>query len=365
MPTSQMSGGREEYDRRVAPSVRRSRLAEAVDGLGDDRPDDRVLRRRALDTIATLVPFEHFVFVLTDPETTVGVSPLAEVPEGAALPGLIRLRYLSRPARWTALPEPACTTLRALDDRPGSGGWSAALAEHGVRDVLLAVLRDRHGTWAFLDLWRHDGVFRDDEVAAVAEALPVLTSQLRAAVGRTFVAPSSGTSTPRQHPGVLLLDDDLAPVAGTPALQDWLATLLPPAADASPVPASAFNAGAQLLAVEAGVDAHPPSARVAVASGTWLTVSAERLTYQAQGASIAVTYAVASAADRLEVFVRACGLSARERDVVRAVATGGDTRALARTLGISDLTVQDHLKAVFARTGAATRAELLARALGH
>ena len=131
------------------------------------------------------------------------------------------------------------------------------------------------------------------------------------------------------------------------------------------MPASAFNVGAQLLAVEAGVDTHRPSGRVAVAPGTWLTVRAERLSRPAMEASIAVSYGIASASDRLDVFVRAHALSAREGDVVRAVATGADTRGVGRLLGITELTVQDHLKAVFARAGAVSRADLLARALGH
>ena len=50
--------------------------------------------------------------------------------------------------------------------------------------------------------------------------------------------------------------------------------------------------------------------------------------------------------------------------MVVAVATGLDTRGVSRRLGITELTVQDHLKSVFARTGAASRADLLARALG-
>ena len=348
----------------MGTSLRPARLLEAVQGLADDAPDDRLLRRRVLDTVAPHVPFEHFAFVLTDPETTVGVSPLAEVPAEAGLPELIRLRYLTAP-RWTLLPEPGCTTVRATGGPAAAAGraWRGALAAHGVQDVLMAVLRDRHGTWAFLDLWRRDGVFRDDEVSALAAALPVLTTQLRACVARSFAAPAP-TGSARPGPGVLLLTDDLVPVAGTPALNDWLATLLPPAADAGPVPASALNVAAQLLAVEAGVDDHRPLARVSVTPGTWLTVSAERLTRATAGASIAVGYGVSSATDRLDVFVRAHGLSARERDVVRAVATGADTRGVGRALGISELTVQDHLKAIFARTGAASRADLLARALG-
>jgi DNA-binding CsgD family transcriptional regulator len=363
-----MSGVVEPYARAVAPPVRASRLAEAVVGLDDDGPDERTLRQRMLDAIAPVVPFEHFAFVLTDPETTVGVSPLAHVPDLVTLPRLIRLKYLSAPGRWTTLARPGCTTLGAVrqDTHSGPSGraWPDALTGAGVTDVLLAVLRDRHGTWAFLDLWRHDGTFREDEVAAVGAALPGLTSQLRTAVSRAFVAHPTPVRPGHEGPGVLLLTDELVPVAGTPALDAWLATLLPPTADAGPVPASAFNAGAQLLAVEAGVDEHRPSARVAVVPGTWLTVSAERLSRPGMEASIAVSYGIASARDRLDVFVRAHGLSAREGDVVRAVATGADTRGVGRLLGITELTVQDHLKAVFARTGALSRADLLARALG-
>jgi DNA-binding CsgD family transcriptional regulator len=388
-----MSGVDRSYPRLVGTPLRPSLLAEAVSCLSvdalDEAPDaprnatkdaldDRLLRRRMLDTIGAVVPFDYFAFVLTDPETAVGGSPLAHVPDLATLPRLIRLKYLTGPGRWTRLPDPGCSTLRAvMGSAPGStsdaapvgsqgGGpsWVDALTEQGVSDVLLAVLRDRHGTWAFLDLWRREGAFRDDEVVAVRQALPALTSQLRAAVARTFVAGPAPANPTHHGPGILLLTDDLVPVAGTPQLDDWLATLLPAAVDAGPVPASAFNVAAQLLAVEAGVDDHRPSTRVAVAPGTWLTISAGRLNSPSEGASIAVGYEIASAADRLEVFVRAHGLSARERDVVRAVATGADTRGVSRRLGITELTVQDHLKSVFARTGAASRADLLARALG-
>jgi DNA-binding CsgD family transcriptional regulator len=175
-----------------------------------------------------------------------------------------------------------------------------------------------------------------------------------------------GAPEPVDHPGagVLLLAGDLTPVAGTPQLHAWLAALLPSPPGESPVPASALNAAAQLLAVEAGVDQHAPMGRLPIAPGVWLTVRADRLAEPVPGAAIAVGYEVAGPADRLEVFLRAHGLSTRERDVVRAVAAGHDTRGAARRLGITELTVQDHLKAVFARTGAASRADLIARALG-
>jgi hypothetical protein len=183
----------------VARPIRRSRLADAVSGLDHDAPDDRELRRRMLDIVGAVVPHDWYVFVTTDPETTVGCSPLAEVPDLGELPRLVRLKYLSRPGRWTTLDGSGCSTLLAqTDGDPATSPlWRDALSKHGVRDMLVAVLRDRHGTWGFLDLWRTSGRFREDEVAALGAALPGLTTQLRAAVARTFAA----TAEPAARPG--------------------------------------------------------------------------------------------------------------------------------------------------------------------
>ena len=344
-------------------------LATSPAGPGSEELDDRAVRRRMLDVVGSVVPHDFYAFVLTDPQTTVGTSPLAEIPDLGDLPRVIRLKYLTGPGRWTKLDRSGCTTLLAATegDLSRSDQWAGALRQHGVTDVLVAVLRDRHGTWGFIDLWRLTGAFGDSEVAAVAAALPTLTASLRRNVARSFVAglPGSAPHGAVAHgPGVLLLGDDLTPVAGTPQLRTWLTALLPTEIGVGPVPASALNVAAQLLAMESGVDDHPAMARIAVAPGTWLTVKADRLNEPVPGASIAVGYELASPADRLDVFVRAHALSPRERQVVQAASTGADTRGVARELGITELTVQDHLKSVFARTGAASRADLLARALG-
>jgi DNA-binding CsgD family transcriptional regulator len=79
---------------------------------------------------------------------------------------------------------------------------------------------------------------------------------------------------------------------------------------------------------------------------------------------IAVTIEGSAPAERLGVFGRAAGLSAREQELVGHLAAGSDTREIASLMYLSTYTVQDHLKSVFAKTGTHGRRTLLARALG-
>ncbi|MDQ6641249.1 MAG: helix-turn-helix transcriptional regulator [Actinomycetota bacterium] len=347
--------------------LRGSRIAEGVAQLSAAGVDDRVLRGRILDVVRRAVPFDAYAFLLTDPDTCVGCSPLAEVPDLAVLPDLIRLKYLTAVNRWTTLPPDGChTLLRATAGEPGQSRlWRELLDCLGVVDVLSAVFRDRHGCWGFLDLWRLDGPFADDEASALSHALPRVTALLRGVQAAAFVAECAPAA--QRGPGALVLSPDLAVRAQTSQTSDWLSALVPPEAGRGPVPAGAYNVSAQLLAVEAGVDAHPAQARVHLGGGSWLTLRADRLAGDGPVAQrdVVVTMETSSAAERRDVFSRACALSSREDELLGHLVEGHDTHTVARSMAISELTVQDHLKSVFAKTSTSSRRELLARSLGR
>ena len=165
---------------------------------------------------------------------------------------------------------------------------------------------------------------------------------------------------------MLLLSRDLEVRAQTPETQRYLRMLVPPAPDQPPVPAGAYNVAAQLLAAEAGVDQNPPSARVHLSHGRWLTLRAGRIGSAGapEDRDIAVSIEETSPAERLALFARAFGLSAREAELLRQLAAGGDTRDLARQMFLSEHTVQDYLKSIFTKTSVRSRRALLSRALG-
>ena len=318
--------------------------------------DDRRLRLDLLGKLRRVVGFDAYAFLLTDPETAVGSSPLADVPMSllGALPRLIRAKYLTAANRWTALDPGQVARLSAVGD---GDPLRALLCQHGVTDVVSLVFRDRFGCWGFLDLWRAGGVFTAADAGRVAAFAGPVTAALRQAQAATFVARPSSASRP--GPVVLLLSPELTVIGQTPQTHEYLQTLIPPERGRAPVPASAYNVAAQLLAVESGVDDHQPSARVHLSGGLWLTLRAARI-----GPDIAVTIEESTPAERLDLFTRASALSAREAELLAHLASGAGTREIAGRMFLSEHTVQDHLKSVFAKTGTRNRKAILARALG-
>jgi len=327
----------------------------AVERLALDAEDSRVLRAELLARLRRVVAFDWYAWVLTDPTTSVGVDPLAEIPDPSAIPATIRLRYLTSLNRWTTLEHPATLGSRA----PQSRLWREQQAQYGVVDVATVPLRDRYGCWGFLDLWS-TRPFDGDALALLRELAPQLTGAMRQVRARSFAA-TTGESAPASGPTVLVLDGNLSILERAQGSEYWLKLLLPQPDGSGPIPACAFNVAAQLLAREEGIDDNPAMARMPLPGGAWATLRATRLE---PGHAIAVTIEQTTARDRLDVFARAHGLSVREAEVLGTLATGADTTTTAESLHLSPHTVQDHLKSVFAKTGDHSRRALLARALG-
>jgi DNA-binding CsgD family transcriptional regulator len=206
--------------------------------------------------------------------------------------------------------------------------------------------------------------FDDGEAAFLAGIAATVTAALRRSQAMTFTARPS--RLPRHGPVVLLLSGDLDVVGRTPQTHDYLRVLVPPTQGRPPIPASAYNVAAQLLAVETGVDAHPPWARVHLADGLWLTLRAASMGTTEPGPDrrIAVTIEESSPAERVALFARAFALSARESELLGHLVAGADTREVARAMFLSEHTVQDHLKSIFWKTSTRHRRSLLSRALG-
>lgn len=334
------------------------------------RRGDRDLRASILHALRRVIDFDSYVWLLTDPVTAVGCSPLADVPCLPQLPLLIKLKYGTAVNRWTVLlgdGGPAGLLQAGTGGRPErSVVWRGLLRDLGVADVASVVFADRYGCWGFLDLWRIGGrPFSAADALLLEEIATPVATGLRRRQAEAFTVPrTTGTIG---GPAVLVLDDALQITDRTAAAGDWLRTLLPTPMDHAPIPAAAYNVAAQLIAREQNVDAHPATSRTWVPGRTWVTLRASRLEPDSRigrSGSIVVSIEETPAGPRLDLFSRSNGLSSRERQVLALISSGSPTGEVAAAMGIAEDTVQDHLKSVFGKTGITGRGALVSAAIG-
>jgi DNA-binding CsgD family transcriptional regulator len=320
----------------------------------------KALRQGLLELVRVRIPFDGYVFPLTDPVTQVVTAPLADVPmlPWPRLPELIRWRYLTLSMRTDRLLSSPARSLRGSTESPGESlVWRHVQRELGVVDTAVVAFGDRYGAWGFLELWRTSGEFAPQELALLTSLQTPVTAGLRAAVARTFVDPADQLLP--IGPAVVVLAADLSVRAQTEAAAHALLRLLPPDEPMAPIPAAAYNVGASLIAQEEGVPIGEPWSRVHLGGSRWVTTKASRL-----GDDIAVSIEPSAPAERMDLFARSHGLSDREAEILGLVGSGLDTREIAGALFLSEHTVNDHVKAMLAKAGARTRQVLLARVVG-
>ena len=329
----------------------------------------KALREQVLAALRPVLEYDAHVWLLTDPVTRVGTSPLADVPmmSWPKLPELGRLRYLTHVLRWTDLMDAGRTTGLLLEETDGEPErsllWAEALRGFGVVDVASLAMWDRYGCWAWLDLWRcgDAAAFQREDRELLEDLAAPLTRGIREAQARTFVDETADLAM--TGPAVVVLDPGLQVRTQTDWATQALHRLNPPDHEIPTIPAAAYHVGGALVAEESGMPVGPPWSRVHLGAGRWVTLRAARMGDDADG-DIAVTIEPSTPAERREVFALAHALTPREREILDHLATGADAPAIAERLVISLHTVHDHVKAILAKTGTSHRQALLARIVG-
>jgi|GEM_PF-3261920 len=344
----------------------------AIDELTTERGDLVDLQRRIIGQLRTLIPFDWYGWVTTDPATTVGALSLGELPEGVDLAESTRLRYLTPVTRWTAIPQGEARRLMAsTGDHPeASAQWRDLLSRFHVRDQLSIVFADNRGTWGFLELFRQGIDFTAAEQALAASFSAQVVAMIRRIHGESF---RFGVTTPHVYPEVshnenatyLRYSSSLEYLGASGGHERWMQVAAPGEAGRALVADAGMHAAAQLLARDARVDNHPASTRVHVGDGEWAELEATWAGESDDGSrDILVTMRSATPDERLDLIVATFGLSAREREIIRRAVLGDDQRAIARAIGISEHTVKDHSAHIMQRMGTGSRAEVVAMVLG-
>jgi DNA-binding CsgD family transcriptional regulator len=229
----------------------------------------------------------------------------------------------------------------------------------GFGAELRAIFRAGRVTWGSVALVRDEGQpdFSDGEVAFVARITGHVAHGLRDALLRDAVT-TTGTD---RAPGVLVLDADGSVRSLTEQASLWLEQFPPDRGTGLALPAVVHAVARRALAAPATPGGRS-SASVRLTSGTWLTVHAAALqTARADDGAVAVTLAPAAVADLEPLRLALHDLTPREREVAQLLTRGATNEEIARALWISRHTVKDHVKAVYAKIGVASRVELSAK----
>lgn len=221
--------------------------------------------------------------------------------------------------------------------------YTELLAPLGVSDELRAMFVTDGHCWGCATIYRADEQrpFTADEV----DILTGVSGTLARALRRAFLRAAATTDGLDDAPGHCTIDRHGHLLTTTATAERWLDTLgshdrLPPVM------------GSLLARLE-----HEPEARATVVGSAGpLTLHAT----PAKGAddAIAVIIEQPRPIHLTPLVIAAHGLTPREGNVAEAVLRGLTTRQIARDLDITEYTVQDHLKSVFAKVEVATRGEL-------
>jgi len=310
----------------------------------------------AATTLAEAVPCEVWAGVLLDPVTLLNVGGCYRYGVSAEwMPRMLDIEYregdanlmpaLARQAR------PVGTLSGALGGRlERSVRYQDIYRPLGLGDEMRLLLRDAGRVWGALVLARSADrpAFSAAETEFAARLSAPLGRALRDALVERPAAPDPGARS------LVVLDSSYEIVTRSATVGAWCAELAETSARGTGLPAAAYGVAAAALNSPTG------GSRVCVPtrSGGWAAIEGWRLD-TGERPQVALSMGPASPPDRIAALMEAYALTPRECQVLTEVVSGAPTTEIASRLRLSPFTVQDHLKAVFTKTGVRSRRELV------
>ena len=325
----------------------RVRVAQALDAAG---PDLKSFVTTAAAKVSALLGFDIYVFSSVDPAS--GLQTSCEVfgfPKDSDRElRLLDLDWFSGdPLRYVQLARSAApaAALRLSADPEQVQRYVEIIHPNGGYDELrLACVTD--GTWwATVTGYRRVGAspFTTKEVDQAAGLSATLAQGYR----RTFL--NAAVQQPgdlKRPPGAFTISLEGRFITTTASAEAWLDTL------------EQDRVSTLIRALAVGVERIGTISVMVNGNAGPLSFHATPLKGSDEELSVIVEYP--RPIHLTPLIVNAYSLTPRERDVTELVLHGLVTKQIARRLAITDYTVQDHLKSIFAKTDTATRGELCA-----
>ena len=342
----------------------RKRAVDKVASLADRPTDLATFWRSCTEVISTVVP--HFwtpCFFTLDPASLLVTSHFHEGLDEFPPQALANEYYgddVHKLVDVVRAPAGVSTIHEATGGDPsGSPRWQFNMSMGGEQEMI-ARLRTRQGeTWGALGLYREPGAatFSESDKEFVRAIGPNLAAGARRAM--TF-GEATDPEVP-DGPGLVVIDSEWQVRSTTPGAEHWLPRLPDGDMDTGRLPAAVLSVAAQGLQDRRRDEPSTVAfSRVLATDGTWLLLHGAPLEGDDQP-RVAVIIEPAHPARIYPLLMSAYELTERERDIVGLVLTGSSTAEIAQSLFLSPLTVQNHLKNVFEKTGVRSRRDLVGK----
>ena len=357
-----------------SPAVVRRRRDELIRQAGCSESAGDVFHR-ASTRLAELVPFDAAAWLGTDPGTGLPTSPVL-------IEGLDRISHAACAEHWQNEvlyddvnvfrrligDHVAAASLRSTVDQPASSRrYRRFMQPMGLHDELRAVLRVGESPWGTLTLWRRDRTapFTAHETSLVASLSAPLGEALRRHA-RPPVELGEPIDGDGNGPGLLVFDADGELTSVNDQARHWLSELPPEPGHATDhgvdIPVWMLITVFRASGVRDGAGDGTARTRVRTRAGRWLVCHASSLRDLDGGVgNTALVIEPAQPSTIAPIVVEAYELSAREQEIVGLIARGASTAKIADELILSQHTVRDHVKVIFAKVGVSSRGELVAR----
>ena len=313
--------------------------------------------------LAGLIEFDSSCWLSLDPSTLLPTSHFTRAIESDHLMELAANEFLqddvNKFADLARAAHPVGILSEATAGRPERSSRFVSVLKpygYGEGDELRAAFLDGVSVWGCAVIHRRQGLFDNRDAELVADVSTYIGEGIRRAILVTALTTDTGPDSP----GLILLRSDNSVERMTPAARRWLGDLLDTTGDSSAVPLVVISLASKARMVVDGAIDEVAKVRVPRRNGGWFLMHASLLTGDSEG-PVAVLISPATQPEISTLIVEAYGLSKREREVARLVFAGLATQEIADALHVSSYTVQDHLKAIFAKVGVHSRRELVAQ----
>ncbi len=234
------------------------------------------------------------------------------------------------------------------------------MVPNGMAQELLVALRSSTGeNWGTTRLNRAPGdpMFSEHEINFMSAAAPLIAQGVRRGL---LVGEATEPERP-DAPGLVVMTVDGEVESLSPGAEEWFSRLPDDDGRQDGVPTSVLAAAAGALRdADRSSAGGVSTARVPTTDGRWAVVHGAVM---GTNGNSRVTVIIQPAHPDLiaPLLMSIYGLTGREQEVTQLVLRGGSTTELAKALGVSSHTVQQHLKSIFEKTDVNSRGELVAK----